>query len=231
MADVIKTSDSSRFADRRDAGRQLAQRLGDLRQLNPVVVGVAPNGMPIAAEIARLLGAPLDTVAVAPLTIGDTHQDRVGTAADGGVAFFDDSHARLIDAQPEAVDAALIGSQQRLERHGAAWHQGRRRHSLHGRAVVLVGEALDDEEIAAAACAVRDRGAAKVIYTAPQVRLTAALAVGDWVDQIVCLETVADERSSSQYPANGQHVSDQEVQSLLGENDSYQGPTETLIPR
>ena len=225
MAGRLTTNDPCRFADRRDAGRQLAERLGDLRELHPVVVGVAPNGMPIAAEIARVLGAPLDTVAVAPLRIGDTHQDRVGTAADGGVAFFDDAHAPLIDAQPEAVDAALIGAQQCLERHGVAWHQGSRRRSLHGRAVVLVGETLDDEEIAAAACAVRDRGAAEVIYAAPQVRLAAARAVGDWVDQIVCLETVEDERSPSLRPGNRQHVCDDEIHSLLRENDGDQDPT------
>ena len=54
MAGRLNTNDPCRFADRRDAGRQLAERLGDLRELNPVVVGVAPNGMPIAAEIARV---------------------------------------------------------------------------------------------------------------------------------------------------------------------------------
>jgi putative phosphoribosyl transferase len=231
MARSLNTNDPRRFADRRDAGRQLAERLGGVRQLNPVVVGLAPNGMPIAAEIARVLGAPLDTVAVAPLRIGETHQDRVGTAADGGVAFFDDAHTPLIDAESEAVDAALIGAQQCLERRGAAWHQGSRRHSLQRRAVVLVGETLDHEEIAAAACAVRDRGAAKVIYAAPQVRLAAALAVGDWVDQIVCLETVEDERSPSLRPGNRQHVCDDEIHSLLRENDGDQDSTETRSPQ
>lgn len=226
MACVLKPNDPSRLADRRDAGQRLAQRLGDIRNRNPVVVGVAPNGMPIAAEIARLLDAPLDTVAVAPLRIGTTREDRVGTAADGGVAFFDDAYAQQIDAHPDAVDAALIGTQQRLERHVASWHRGRRRHSLKQRAVVLVGEALEDEEIAAAACAIRDRGAAKVIYASPQLRLAAALAVGDWVDQIVCLETVSAERSSPQSSAQAQPVSDEEIRSLLRNNDSDQHPNE-----
>ncbi len=225
MASFLKPSDPSRFADRRDAGRQLAQRLGDIRQLNPVVAGVAPNGMPIAAEIAHWLGAPLDTVAVAPLMIGDTQKDRFGTAADGGIALFDDAHVRQIDAQPEAVDAALIGTQRRLERHQAAWHRGCRRHSLNGRAVVLVGEALEDEEIAAAACAVRDRGAAKVIYAAPQLRLATALAVGDWVDQIVCLETVSARHSSPRCPEAVRPVSDEEICSLLRENKNDNRPT------
>lgn len=231
MASALKPDDPARFADRRDAGRQLAQRLGDLHQRNPVVVGVAPNGMPIAAEIAHALAAPLDTVAVAPLNIGDTLQDRVGTVGDGGVVFFDDAQSRLIDAEPEAVDAALIEVQRRLERDSATWHQGSRRHSLNGRVVVLVGEALEDEEIAAAACAIRDRGATGVIYAAPQVRLAAALAVGDWVDQIVCLETVAEERSVAQPSAEVQPASDAEIRALLRENDGERHPAVARSPK
>jgi putative phosphoribosyl transferase len=230
VASVLDQADSSP-ADWRVAGRQLAERLGDVGQLNPVIVGVAPNGMPIAAEIARLLGAPLDVVAVAPLRIGDTHQDRVGTAADGGVVIFDDADAPLIAAEPEAVDAALIATQQRLERRRATWHQGIRRHSLNRRAVVLVGGELKDGEIAAAACAVRDRGAERIIYVAPQVRPSVARAVGDWVDQIVSLATVAGARSMSQHPADGQHASDEEIHSLLRENDRSQHATETQTPQ
>jgi predicted phosphoribosyltransferase len=229
MASVVEPNDPSGLGDRRDIARQLVQRLGDIGALNPIVVGVAPDGMPIAAEIADRLRAPLDTVAVAPVEIGGAQLDRVGTTADGGVAFFDDARAQVIDAQPEAVDAALIRTQQRLERRGAAWHRLSRRPSLRGRAVVLVGEGLEDEEIAAAACAIRDRGAAKVIYAAPRLRLAVAIAVGDWVDQFVCLETVAATPSSGR-SAGAQPVSDDEVRSLLRENDIAQHPSETHAP-
>ena len=230
MASVVEPNDPSSFRDRRDAGRLLVQRLGDVRALDPVIVGIAPDGMPIAAEMAHRLGAPLDTVAVAAVEIGEARLERVGTTADGGVAFFDDAQAQAIDAQPEAVDAALIRTQQSLERRGAVWHRGGRRPSLRGRAVVLVGEVLEDEEIAAAACAVRDRGAARVIYAAPRLRLAAAIAVGDWVDEFVCLETVATPPSSGR-PAGALPVSDEDVRSLLRENDSDQHSSDTRSPR
>lgn len=224
MASILDPNDHS-LADRRGAGRQLAERLGDIGQLNPVIVGVAPNGMPIAAEIARVLGAPLDVVAVAALRIGDLHPARVGTAGDGGVAIFGDAHAQLIAAEPEAVDAALIATQECLVRRGATWRQGNRRYSLNRRAVVLVGEDLEGEEIAAAACAVRDRGAQRIIYVAPRLRPSVARAVGEWVDQIVCLETLAAARSTSPHPADGRQVSDEEIHSLLRENDRDQRAT------
>lgn len=226
MASSLNAHDPSRF---RDDGRRLVERLGDLGQLAPVVVGIAPSGMPIAAEIARLLRAPLDTVAVAPLSIGDNHQIRVGTAADGGVAFLDDEHAQLIDAERDAVDSALITTQNELELRGATWHQGNRRHSLNRRAVLLVGGTLEDQEIAAAACAVRDRGAEKIIYLSPQVRLGASRAVGDWVDRIVCLETVLDE--NCMIPGTGQQASDTEIHALLSENDGDLHSTATDGPQ
>lgn len=219
MASIPTTTGPSHFSDRRDAGRQLAERLGKFRPLNPIVVGIAPGAMPIAAEIATALSAPLDTVAVESLTVGETREDHVGTTAEGGIAFFDAAHAERIDAEPERVDAALIESQRRLEQRTAAWHRSARRRSLSRRKVLLVAELLEDEQAAAAAaCAVRDRGAAQVTYVAPKVRLAAAIAVADWMDEIVCLETVGHELAASDFIDRCEQVSDEEVRALLDEN-------------
>lgn len=50
------------FADRRDAGRQLARRLARFRAADPVIVALPRGGVPVAAEVARALGAPLDII-------------------------------------------------------------------------------------------------------------------------------------------------------------------------
>jgi putative phosphoribosyl transferase len=52
------------FVDRRDAGRELAAALAAERGPDTVVVGLARGGVEVAAEVARVLGAPLDAVAV-----------------------------------------------------------------------------------------------------------------------------------------------------------------------
>lgn len=219
MASTLTTTGPIRFADRREAGRRLAERLAKFRRLNPVVIGVAPSAMPIAAEIAEALDAPLDTVAVASLAIGATRADHVGTTAEGGIAFFDAARAERIDAEPEAVDAALIDAQQRVEQRTASWHRGERRRSLSRRNVLLVAEVLDDDQVAAAAaCAVRDRGAAQVTYVAAKVRLAAAIAAADWMDEIVCLETVGHAIAACDFLERCAPVTDEEVRSLLDEN-------------
>ncbi|HET9094486.1 MAG TPA: hypothetical protein VFN36_05315 [Solirubrobacteraceae bacterium] len=219
MTTLVYAATPTRFPDRRTAGRRLAERLDGFGDADPVVLGLAPDGMPLAAEIARALSAPLDTVAVARLRT-ENDADRFGTAAEGGIALFDPGHRERIEAHPETVDCALLATQRRLEQRSAAWHHRRRPRSLHGRTVLLVADVLGDEQIAAAAaCAARDRGAAHVVYVAPQVRLASALAVVDWVDEIVCLETVAQELTASDCYADSRPVSDTTVRALLLENE------------
>lgn len=203
----------------------MGARLGGFKQLNPVVVGIAPDAMPIAAEIAQALEAPLDTVAIEPLAIGGgtSGTSHIGTAAEGGVVFFDPTQAQRIEDEAEAVDATLIDTQNRLEQRSSRWHQQDRRWSLNRRNVLLVGELLNDgQAAAAAACAVRDRGAAQVTYAAPKVRLATALSVADWMDEIVCLATVGHDVSAADCFERSEQVSDEQIRSMLHENETAQ---------
>ena len=219
MAPTPGTFDTALFADRRDAGRQLAARLDGFRPRKPVIVGMAPDGMPVAAEVADALGAPLEAVAVQPLKLGENGRERFGTAAEGGITFFERDHIQAVEDQPEAVDAAIIDAQKQLERHAKAWHGNAGRPSLSKREVLLVTDVLLDVELAAAAaCEVRDRGAASVTFAAPLVRMVAASALVDWVDEIVCLKTIHENLSPE--ACFDQHASptDEEIHQLLEQN-------------
>lgn len=215
-AEHASTVPPTTFADRRNAGRRLASRLSDYHFPEPVVVGVAPEAMPTAAEIAKALGAPLDTVAVAPLLPRPGSEDRFGVAAEGGTSFFDPQKRAWAEANPEAVDAALVGTHEHLERLTALWHGGPHRRSLKGRTVLLVAEALIDERLAAAAaCSVLDRGAAHVVYVTPKARYAAAMALGEWVDEIVGLEMVDSDIEATDCFDEATPVTDNEVRALL----------------
>ena len=73
------TARGDQFADRVDAGRRLAALLEPLRASGPVVVGMARGGVPVAFEVARILGAPLDVVVVRKL--GHPRQPELGLGA------------------------------------------------------------------------------------------------------------------------------------------------------
>ena len=75
-----------RFADRRDAGRRLADRLADLAPLRPIVVGLPRGGVLVAAEVAAGLGAPLELLVVRKLGVPDQPELALGAIAEGGAA-------------------------------------------------------------------------------------------------------------------------------------------------
>lgn len=209
-----------RFVDMSDAGRALATRAGAVAGgAQPVVVGIAPDSMVLAAEVACALAAALETVAVEPLELGSGPDGRFGAAAEGGSALFRRDHVTELDINAEAVDAEIIDTQRRLQRLTDAWHRESPRRSLAGRDVLLVGEPLTDEQlIAAAACAVRDRGAIHVTYVSPLVAATTATVLTDWVDDILALETLEPGATRQPSPEHSESVTDEQVRSLLAEN-------------
>jgi len=73
------------FRDRADAGRQLAKALGHLQGGDVVVLGVARGGVPVAFEVARALGAPLDTVVVRKVGVPWQPELAVGAVGEDGV--------------------------------------------------------------------------------------------------------------------------------------------------
>lgn len=216
MTNDALTYNPSSVSDGRSAAAQLVTWLNDLIDKRPVVVGIAPDGMPLAALIADALGAPLDTVAIEALTFGAAPANRFGVAAEGGIALFDPDRRGRAEAEPEAVDTELLDAEVRLQRRSELWHDGHRRQSLRGRNVVLVTELLADERlVAAAACAVRDRGATHVVCAARLARIEAVQAANEWIDEVVGLEFVDDETSSTGARDDTTPVSDETVRDLL----------------
>src|SRR5436190_23567922 len=71
------------FADRAEAGRLLAERLVDKQLQHPLVLALPRGGVPVGAEIARRLNAPLDVVFVRKLGAPDQPELAVGAVADG----------------------------------------------------------------------------------------------------------------------------------------------------
>ncbi|MBS1892047.1 MAG: hypothetical protein JST59_12190, partial [Actinobacteria bacterium] len=76
------------FADRDEAGRRLAAALEHFRDRDPVVVALPRGGVPVAFEVARLLGAPLDILVVRKIGAPFNPEYGIGAIAEGGFRFF-----------------------------------------------------------------------------------------------------------------------------------------------
>jgi putative phosphoribosyl transferase len=172
------------FANRADAGRQLAPALRHLRHESVVVAGLPRGGVPVAYEVAVSLGAPLDVIVVRKL--GDPSQPEyaVGAIGEDGVRIVDDEVVR--SGRVSAEDLAVVEARERreLERRVDRFRGGRDHEPLERRTVVIVDDGVATGSTARAACQVARRlGAARIVLAVP-------VAPADWADRFT---DVADE--------------------------------------
>jgi len=114
------------FRDRRDAGRVLAGLLEHYRGRSDVVVlGLARGGVPVAYEIARALGAPLDVFVVRKLGVPGREELAMGAIASGGIVVVNDDLIRGLDIAPEVIQRIAEREGRELIRRELAYRNGR----------------------------------------------------------------------------------------------------------
>ena len=107
------------FQDRRDAGRVLAQSLEHLRGRTDVVVLALPRGgVPVAYEVARALGLPLDIFIVRKLGVPGHEELAMGAIASGGVRVLNPDVVGALRIPRHIIDAVAEDEQQEMQRNG-----------------------------------------------------------------------------------------------------------------
>src|SRR3954451_7394150 len=101
------------FADRADGGRRLASLLAHMRDEHPVVLALPRGGVPVAYEVARALGAPLDVVLVRKLGVPRQPELAMGALGEGGVRVVNDEVLRR--AGVNAAQLAEVETREREE--------------------------------------------------------------------------------------------------------------------
>lgn len=204
------------FADREDAGRRLAGVLGHLRQERPVVLGLPRGGVPVAFEVARALGAPLDVIVVRKLGVPHHRELGFGAIGEGGVRVVSEEIVRRSRASAADLAAVERAEEAELARRAAAFRAGRPRLELHGRTVVVVDDGIATGATAAAACrVVRAMGAARVVLAAPVAPPDAAARLGSEADDVVFLSTPSGFSAVGQWYRDFSQTPDEQVVRLL----------------
>ncbi|MGX9348004.1 phosphoribosyltransferase [Microbacterium sp. KNMS] len=178
---------TDRFADRAEAGRALADLLADLRGTpDLLVLGLPRGGVPVAAEVARALGAELDVLVARKL--GHPAQPEVAMGAIAAVGR-DDLAAveNPAIADPSAMAGVRADEEVELRRRQRAYRDGRPPVRIDGRVVVLVDDGLaTGATMRAAVAAVRAGSPARVIVAVPVALGTTADDIAREADEVVC---------------------------------------------
>jgi putative phosphoribosyl transferase len=204
------------FADRADAGRRLAARLGHLRGEHVVVVGLPRGGVPVAFEVARALGAPLDVIVVRKLGVPFQPELGMGAIGEDGVRVIDQEIVRRGEISADELAAVEARERRELERRVVRYRRGRPRQPLDGRVVVVVDDGLATGSTARAACQVaRAQGASRVVLAVPVAPAGWETRLGDVADELVCVETPQAFFAIGEFYADFSQTADDEVVACL----------------
>ncbi len=212
------------FSDRREAGQRLALRLTSLRAEQPVVVGLPRGGVPVAAEVARELNAPLDVIVVRKLGVPYQPELAMGALGEDGIRVLNEDVLRASRVREFAgVEARERGEVERLARR---LRGSKPMTHLNGRTVILVDDGIATGSTARAALQVaRAHGAARVILAVPVAPSDTMRELSTEADAIVVLKTPQAFRGVGQWYEDFSQVSDQEVRTLLASAASAVPPT------
>jgi putative phosphoribosyl transferase len=209
------------FRDRREAGRLLAAALDGWRDQQPIVLGLPRGGVPVAAEVARALDAPLDVILVRKLGVPRHTELAMGAIGEDGVRVLNPDVIASVRASEQSIDEVEQHEREELASRAQRYRAGRERVDLTDRTVVVVDDGIATGSTARAAIAVaRAHGARTVVLAVPVAPPRTCRELATVADEVVCLERPEGFMAVGQFYEDFSQTTDDEVIATL---DQLQG--------
>ena len=204
------------FIDRADAGRQLAERLREFHGEGVVVLALPRGGVPVAFEVAKALGVPLDIIMVRKLGVPFQSELGMGALGEDGVHVINDDIVHRTHVGEHELEEIEGREREELERRGRLYRAGRSRVPLEGKTAIIVDDGIATGSTARAVCRVaRARGARHVIMSAPVGPPGCEDLFASDADAVVCLTTPEQMFAIGQFYEDFSQWSDAQVVELL----------------
>ena len=206
------------FKDRGEAGRQLAAAVVSLGLVDPLVLALPRGGVPVAAEVARVLRAPLDLLIVRKIGAPGQPELAVAAVAEGDppTVVVDERTSRMTDVDDAYVEREARTQRAEIERRRKTYRRGRARLGVAGKSVVVVDDGIaTGSTVRAALQALRRMRPARLVLAVPVAPADTICELSPLVDDVVCLSQPAFFRSVGTYYADFHQVDDEEVIALL----------------
>lgn len=205
------------FRDRTEAGRILGHRLQGLAGRGDLIILALPRGgVPVAGEIATVLGAPLFVYVVRKLGVPGHEELAMGAITSGGKWLVNRAVTSARHIPESIVDAVARKETQELRRRERLYCRGRRMPDVKGKIVILVDDGIaTGSSMMLAVQALREQGAGRVVVAIPIAPASAVSQLRSLADEVVCLAEPEPFMSVGQWYKEFRQVTDHEVCCIL----------------
>lgn len=214
------------FVDRRQAGRELARAVAALKLERPVVLALPRGGVPVAYEVAKALGAPLDLLMVRKIGAPGHEEYGIGALVDGSAPemVIDEAAARLVGADRAYIERQAARELGEIERRRAIYRTAPPV-PLKGRTALVVDDGIaTGGTVRAALQALGRSGASRVVLAVPVGPADRLAALREACDEVVCLVTPDPFYAVGMHYQDFGQTSDDEVIRLLEEARAWRQP-------
>ncbi|VTZ27143.1 Phosphoribosyltransferase [Methylocella tundrae] len=218
----------SLFLDREDAGRQLAEALASYKGKQPVILALPRGGLPVAAQVASALNAPLDLVLVRKIGVPTQPELAMGAVVDGAAPIIvrNDDVIRSVGVAGAEFNAACRDELAEIERRRQRYIGKRARAEIAGKTVIVIDDGVaTGATMKAALRAIRQRGPAELVLAIPVAPPDAVRELRQEADALICLETPEFFGAIGFFYDDFRQVSDEEVIAILSRFPTEQRTT------
>ena len=206
------------FKDRSDAGRKLAKALAGYKDQQPVILALPRGGVPVAAEVAAALNAPLDLILVRKVGVPFQRELAMGAVVDGGAPIIvrNEDVIRLAGIDEAEFKAVCDSELAEIERRRQRYLGSRECVDISGRTAIVIDDGVATGATTKAALrATRSRNPKKLVLAVPVAPTDSLAELRGDADDVVCLEDHEFFGAIGIYYADFSQVSDEEVRDIL----------------
>lgn len=205
------------FRDRAEAGRRLARELSRYAGRSDVIVLALPRGgVPVAYEVARALGAPLDVLVVRKLGLPQHEELAMGAIASGGARLLSEDVIRVYGVSRDDIERVTATESRELTRRERQYRGDRPFPDVTGKTVVLVDDGLaTGSSMRVAVKALRQEKPKAIVVAVPVAAPETCEALRDVSDDVVCAVTPEPFYAVGLWYEDFSQTSDEEVHDLL----------------
>ena len=207
------------YGDRAGAGRALAARLARFTDTpNLLILALPRGGVPVGAEVAKALNAPLDVFVVRKLGSPGHEELAMGAIASGGVRVLNRDVVAMLRIPEDVICAAAARELKEIERRETLYREGRPKPDVRQRSVVLVDDGLaTGSTMRAAARALRRLGPDQIVIAAPVGAVETCQELREDADEVICVATPEPFSAVGEWYEDFSQTTDEEVRILLAD--------------